>query len=156
LTECIIRNGSESVSLPIAPGMAGARADQQNVVQVAKLFFHPPHGAGCYWQVPTWLINLDSQRPWKLKESLDLVLEGDLRNLLTDENMVKVPGAGPVPAQANRGADQFAEQVGPGRYLHVQQYIEAAVTQFPAQFIHSAPATALVEFDEFDMIKAVE
>ena len=71
--------------------MAGARADQQNVLPVAKLFFHPQQRAACYWQVPTWLINLDSQRPWKFKESLDLVLEGDLRNLLTDENMVKVP-----------------------------------------------------------------
>jgi len=38
----------------------------------------------------------------------------------------------------------------------VQQYIEAAVTQFLAQIIYSAPATALVEFDEFDMLEAVE
>ena len=52
--------------------------------------------------------------------------------------------------------DQFAEQVGPGGYLHVQQYIEAAVTKLPAQFIHGAPAATLVEFDEFDIIEAAE
>jgi len=70
--------------------------------------------------------------------------------------MVKVPGACPVPAEANRGVDQPAEQVGPGSYLHVQQYIEAAVTEFSAQFIHGAPTATLVEFDEFDMIEALQ
>ena len=52
--------------------------------------------------------------------------------------------------------DQLAEQVGPGGYLHVQQNIEAAVTEFLSQFIHGAPAAALVEFDEFDIIEAAE
>jgi hypothetical protein len=136
--------------------MAGAGADQQNVLPAAKLFFRPLHGARFYWQVPTWFFNPDSQRPWEFKECLDLVLEGDLRYLLPDEKMVKIPRAGPVPAEAKRGVDQFAEQVGPGSYLHVQQYIEAAVMELPAQVIHGAPAATLVEFDEFDIIEAVE
>jgi hypothetical protein len=52
--------------------------------------------------------------------------------------------------------DQPAEQVGPGSYLHLQQNIEAAVTERPAQFTHSVPAATLVEFDEFDIIEAAQ
>ena len=52
--------------------------------------------------------------------------------------------------------DQPAEQVGPGSYLHLQQNIEAAVTEHPAQFTHGVPAATLVEFDEFDIIEAAE
>jgi hypothetical protein len=152
----MVRYGSVTISLPVTQGVAGAGTDQQNVLLVAKLFLRPLHGLRFYWQVPARLFNFDAQRPWELEEALDLVLEGDLRYLLPDENMMKVSGTGPVPAEAKWGADQFAEQVGPGGYLHVQQYIEAAVTELPAQIIHGAPAATLVEFDKFDIIEAVK
>ena len=52
--------------------------------------------------------------------------------------------------------DQPAEQVGPGSYLHLQQNIEAAITERPAQFPHGVPAATLVEFDEFHIIEAAQ
>ena len=71
--------------------MTGAGADQQYIFLVAKLIFRPPQRPGFNWQVPTGFFNLDSQRPGKFKESLDLVLKWNLRYLLPDEYLVKVP-----------------------------------------------------------------
>ena len=38
----------------------------------------------------------------------------------------------------------------------MQQYIEAAVTELPAQFTHRVPAATLVEFDKFDIKQALQ
>jgi len=152
----MIRDPGVAGGVPVAQRMTGAGADHQQRLLVRHVLLDPLFCIRCDRQVPKRSFHLDAERPGKLEETLDLVLERHGCDRAVGEPVMKIPGPAPVPAKADRRPDQAAQQVSACGHLHVQQDLEAPVTQRLSEAPDRVPAAFLVEFDELDPFHAFQ
>ena len=101
-------------------------------------------------QAPVGRVGVKPQGAGKLQKGQSLVLPRNRGNAFSHHQAVALARASPVEPDSPVGPDQGRQQVGPRRHLGMQQDVEAAPGQGPAQRPQAGPAGALVAYNEID------
>ncbi len=149
----VVRDGRIAIGAPVAQRMARAGTDNQRRPVIGYQALGICRGGLGERDTPAEHPLTDSECGGEAEKAIQHVLAGACSDPRIGEEPLQLARARAVEAQFDIRRNEFRDQAGSKRHLHVQQCIESAPPELLAQLVTRTQAGALVDGDKLDTVE---